>query len=170
MRLMEKPHPLFSQASEPRCRTCGFALTGLPDVGECPECGRLYNSANSVAFDPPSLGRALGHLALPLAPAFLVIAVGLDLLSRDRGSGGYFAFGLPWIIGGVACVIWASVRATRFLRALANTQPPRQEGASTRMFLSRAGMSIAILITVVAGLVCLLLSLAFMFCLGTLGR
>lgn len=171
MRKMETPHPLFSQASKPRCRTCGFALTGLPEVGNCPECGRLYNSDNSVAFDPPSVGRALGYIGLPLAAGLIFMLIGIASTAHaNTSSAAYFAFALVWVIAGISCVAWTAWRTAGLLRAIAETQPTHTPGAQTTSRLAHAGMVIAVLIFI--GAVCLgvIGTLALGGCLIALGQ
>ena len=164
---MEKPHPLFSRATEPSCPNCGFALNGLPDSGACPECGTTYNPTNAFASIPPTIGQALLHLALPFWLAAIGIAMGFAIASGENGSGRAMAVGLPCFIAGVGLIGWGTWRTTALLGAIADARP-RQAPSSTKPALARAGMIIAFIATIGAGGLCLLLSLAFASCLLSL--
>jgi len=34
----------------PQCGQCGYELTGLPDLGECPECGSEYDVGRNIGL------------------------------------------------------------------------------------------------------------------------
>ena len=42
------------------CGKCGYELTGLPSVGNCPECGQAYRSRSAADADDRDAWRAAG--------------------------------------------------------------------------------------------------------------
>jgi hypothetical protein len=63
-----------SLSDAPQCPACGYNLTGLPEEGVCPECGRSYNTRVWAVYTPrPFLGYAL-LLAIPAAIMVLSFA------------------------------------------------------------------------------------------------
>ena len=169
MRLMENPHPLFSRATEPTCPNCGFSLNGLPERGECPECGNSYNPSNAFAPIPPPLSQALLHLSAPIALAAIGVCFGIGFASSDRGTGGSFMFGLLWAVAGVGCFVWGSWRATKLFGAIADARPPRAMSDSPTPALARIGMVLAFMATVCASGLFLILLFALGACALTMG-
>lgn len=165
---MDAPHPLFSRATEPTCPNCGFSLNGLPESGECPECGNSYNPRNAFALIPPSLSQALLHLSAPIALAAIGVCFGLAI-GTGGGSSATVVFGLAWVVAGVGCFVWGSWRATKLFGAIADARPPRAMSDSPTPAFARIGMVLAFMATVCASGLFLILLFALGACALTMG-
>ena len=163
--MARRVHKLFTRASEPACPTCAFSLKGLPDQGNCPECGGAYDPDNKFPLVPPSPLRVLGHAVAPIGiGALIVFAMGaIGASTRDEF----------WAVGTVvfaailacACVIWASWRFVVLVDALHKALPAqKQERSSTRAF-GCIGTGFAAIVGVVAFGVGTILAIALGACL-----
>ena len=70
------------------CEHCGYDLTGLPDLGRCPECGQSYSSWADAgrggprhADQPPPTWWARHHLSLRLFLSAPIVLLGTGCLS-----------------------------------------------------------------------------------------
>ena len=148
--MARRVHTLFTQATEPACPTCAFALRGLSERGNCPECGGAYEPATSLPLIPPSPLRALGFVATPLALGALCVAAGFVLGSNTRDEFWAITMAVAAAILTCASVVWSSWRAIVLIDALHRALPThRQERTTTRAF-GCVGTGLAGLIGVVA--------------------
>ena len=163
--MARRVHKLFTRASEPACPTCAFSLKGLPDQGNCPECGGAYDPDNKFPLVPPSPLRALWHAVIPIGiGALIVLVIGAVGASTRDEFRAVTAFVVAGIIG-CACVIWAAWRFVVLVDALHKALPAqKQERSSTRAF-GCVGTGLAGIIGVVAFGIGTILTIALGACL-----
>jgi len=84
----------------PRCLACGYALTGLPSPGQCPECSRGYDLSDPLthSWKPPLVRWRLWGPGL-LLTLVLFGALGGGLLALGAGWGWSLTVTLPLCAG-----------------------------------------------------------------------
>jgi len=105
---------LFAPHDEPHCDACGFALVGLPEHGNCPECGAAYTPASARALcKPPTVTRALGYFAWPALSIAIAIAYVTARAATSRTESlDLFCVMLVLIPCSIAWLGWRTVRFT----------------------------------------------------------
>lgn len=158
-------HKLFTRATETACPTCAFPLKGLPEQGNCPECGGAYEPGTSYPLIPPSPLRALWHAMFPIGiGALVVLAIGVVGAGIRDEFWAVTAIVVAGIVG-CACVAWAAWRFITLVDALQRALPAqKQERGATRAF-GCIGTGLAGVIGVVALGLGAMLSLALGACI-----
>jgi len=138
-------HPIFTASDEPACRACGYALGGLPDHGNCPECGAAYDPATRGAkLNPPTLRHAIGFAIKPFAIGicaallFLLLAFLQATLQNIGQEVVFLLFGTAvFSLGLGAC--WTGLRSIVLLRAIARFAERRSEQSALPPLFGFAG-------------------------------
>lgn len=101
---------MIADPIELECKRCGYSLTGLTEVGRCPECGNDYNKRTHAGTRyPPTpedrADRLLNHIG-----TFFLALLALSVFSCFGGFGlyldkpGLIAIG---VASGAALSLWA---------------------------------------------------------------
>ena len=73
-----KPPAIFTPRTDAHCRHCAFSLAGLPDHGNCPECGTAYDPSNSHhLLQAPGVTATLGYFAAVIGLGFAATIVSI---------------------------------------------------------------------------------------------
>ncbi len=102
--------------SGPTCANCGYELTGLGQVGRCPECGSFYSRRTGEGIRHASADQLwvewlllrLRTVALGLAAVMVMICAGLVEWARQRagsGAGSLWHSRAIWVGAFVAVVL-----------------------------------------------------------------
>lgn len=164
-------HPMFTTADHPVCEACGYALGGLPDHGNCPECGASYDpETRGVKLNPPTFRRAIGFAIKPLAigAAAAIVFVALAAVHAGQQSNdpapailllgtAFFALGLG------AC--WTGLRGITLLRALARFAERGSNRPAVPALLGWVGTAALGAFALVGALLTVAMTVAFAACL-----
>ncbi|MEY2794528.1 MAG: hypothetical protein RIR10_244 [Planctomycetota bacterium] len=128
---------------EPHCDHCGFALKGLGERGNCPECGTDFDPQTVTVPRRMRRLRVVGYVLLPLAIAVIwFIALVLWLFIEPEWDPQPLlavALLLPVPLAGA----WLGYRATRLTPVVFGRCMPRRRAQSTAAVLA-SGLCLAI--------------------------
>jgi hypothetical protein len=146
----------------PTCPACGYDLTGLPDVGTCPECGSAYDRNDGLTL----FGTAAGTLAnitnqsnrdvAKLAGGWLLGLIVFGFFYRLNGVGSGFLGGLLLFHGlrlAFRAVTWGTAPSQGLVRVRLTGEGVRQEDTSPAAAAARrvAATCVAVGIAAAAG-------------------
>jgi len=78
------------------CHHCGYELTGLPDRGTCPECGKLYDKHSVYRGQQKNEPAFLRHMTWVGLGAFTLVVL---------MCGGFLSFQSGWSVGVIALTL-----------------------------------------------------------------
>lgn len=98
------------------CIRCGYELTGLQDVGKCPECGNPYSTRAMLGVKVPEPGYAKGERLFRRVRTIALGILALCVLS----CGGLVSLFVPrpdraWAIAGVLALVMLLAAVTSYV-------------------------------------------------------
>lgn len=98
------------------CSQCDYELTGMPEIGKCPECGNPYSTRSMLGVKIPSSGfdkgerlfRRLRTYAFGVLALMVLTCSGLLSLIVPRPD-------RAWAIGGLLAVVLILMAVTSYL-------------------------------------------------------